>query len=272
MECKICKKKLLDVTALRNHQSTHTGERPYKCDICGKRYTQNKSLREHMGKHMGTTFQCNRCQKVYTLKGDLKKHQKRKHPIRETMKCNVMIKTTNAEEVCAQRWLELLESGRRRRQGQGHRERRLNDITRGVYEMYWFYIGVNEKGRGVYAKTGLPYGEPVLVYGGHLLPETSDRLHNEYEHLAEYPGSYIYDFRYNGRSYCFDATADDGRMGRLLNHSKKGANLITKMAVVDGAPQLIFYTNRAIKVGEELMWDYSETDSETLRRLPFLKH
>ena len=80
--------------------------------------------------------------------------------------------------------------------------------------MYWFHVGVNEKGRGVYAKTGLPSGEAVLVYGGCLLPETSDRLHNEYEHLPEYPGSYIYDFRYNGRSYCFDATADDGRWER----------------------------------------------------------
>jgi len=71
---------------------------------------------------------------------------------------------------------------------------------------------------------------------------------------------------------CFsvDATAETGRLGRLLNHSRLNPNCKTRVIEVDGSPRLIIEAARTIEVGEELLYDYGDRDKETLDAHPWL--
>lgn len=54
-----------------------------------------------------------------------------------------------------------------------------------------------------------------------------------------------------------DATADNGRMGRLLNDAVGTMkNCIMKVIYVEGTPKLCLFANRDINAGEELRYDY----------------
>ena len=61
-----------------------------------------------------------------------------------------------------------------------------------------------------------------------------------------------------------DATKDNGRFGRLLNHSKTAGNVVTKLYEVDSQPYLCLMAARNIQPGEELQYDYGERSSEAL--------
>ena len=67
-----------------------------------------------------------------------------------------------------------------------------------------------------------------------------------------------------------DATQDNGRFGRLLNHSKTAANVVTKLYEVDSQPYLGLIAARDIQPGEELQYDYGERSSEALLSHPWL--
>ena len=67
-----------------------------------------------------------------------------------------------------------------------------------------------------------------------------------------------------------DATVDNGRKGRLLNHSRTTANVVSKLLEVDGEPYLCLVAARDISPGEELQYDYGERDKETLNSHPWL--
>lgn len=67
-----------------------------------------------------------------------------------------------------------------------------------------------------------------------------------------------------------DATKDNGRMGRLLNHSKTLANVVTRLVEVDGHPYLCLMAAREIRVGEELVYDYGERSREAMDSHPWL--
>jgi len=67
-----------------------------------------------------------------------------------------------------------------------------------------------------------------------------------------------------------DATKDNGRFGRLLNHSKTAANVVTKLHEIDGQPYLCLMAARDVQPGEELVYDYGERSSEALLSHPWL--
>ena len=67
-----------------------------------------------------------------------------------------------------------------------------------------------------------------------------------------------------------DATAEDGTLGRLLNHSRSG-NCKTKVHVIKEKPHLIFVTTREVKTGEELTYDYGDRSKDSLQSHPWLK-
>ena len=70
--------------------------------------------------------------------------------------------------------------------------------------------------------------------------------------------------------YSVDATKDNGRMGRLLNHSKTQANVVTKLYEVKGQPYLCLVAARDIKPGEELQYDYGERSKAAIESHPWL--
>jgi len=55
--------------------------------------------------------------------------------------------------------------------------------------------------------------------------------------------------------FSIDASAEDGRFGRLINHSKRHTNLKPQVCAVDASPRLFFTARRRIVAGEELLYD-----------------
>ena len=74
-----------------------------------------------------------------------------------------------------------------------------------------------------------------------------------------------------------DATAESGRLGRLLNHSRKSPNCYTKLVWVPNPvshvpePHLVILAKRDIVKGEELTYDYGDRDKNSLQMHPWLK-
>ena len=61
-------------------------------------------------------------------------------------------------------------------------------------------------------------------------------------------------------------------MGRLFNHSKTHANVVTKVIEVDDQPYLCLISARDIKEGEELQYGYGERSQKVVKMHPWLAH
>ena len=72
--------------------------------------------------------------------------------------------------------------------------------------------------------------------------------------------------------YCnsVDATKDDGRVGRLLNHRKHAPNNVPKIIEVDGLPRLCMTASKDISVGEQLEYDYGDRRKSSLNHHSWL--
>lgn len=67
-----------------------------------------------------------------------------------------------------------------------------------------------------------------------------------------------------------DATKDDHRYGRMVNHSKKVPNALLKVFTINGVPRLCLMALRNIQIGEELLYDYGERRKEVIESNPWL--
>ncbi|KAK3084892.1 hypothetical protein FSP39_020927 [Pinctada imbricata] len=81
----------------------------------------------------------------------------------------------------------------------------------------------------------------------------------------------MYYFVHKNKSYCVDATAESGRLGRLINHSKVAGNCHTKLIDINQRPYLILVASRDISAGEELLYDYGDRSKSSLESHPWLK-
>ncbi|XP_061763819.1 N-lysine methyltransferase KMT5A-A [Nerophis ophidion] len=143
-------------------------------------------------------------------------------------------------------------------------------ITRGIEEgMRMQYM--EGKGRAVFSTRRFRKGEYVVEYHGDLLGMTDAKKREaEYAQNPE-TGCYMYYFQHLCITYCVDATKETGRLGRLINHSKKG-NCQTKVHDIQGVPHLILVAARDIEDGEELLYDYGDRSKASIAAHPWLKH
>ncbi|KAM9844367.1 uncharacterized protein sall2 [Aulostomus maculatus] len=71
-QCGVCLRVLSCPRALRLHQATHLGERPFPCKICGRSFSTKGSLRSHLATHHArppnarTENSCPLCQRKFT--------------------------------------------------------------------------------------------------------------------------------------------------------------------------------------------------------------
>ncbi|XP_063391803.1 zinc finger protein 208-like [Cydia fagiglandana] len=87
--CEHCGKAYTTHQFLKNHQMTHTGERPFKCDRCPKGFTTAVQLTWHTRTHTGERpFQCDQCHQAFSLEGNLRRHRKAVHlGLRKNVPC-----------------------------------------------------------------------------------------------------------------------------------------------------------------------------------------
>ena len=77
-------------------------------------------------------------------------------------------------------------------------------------------------------------------------------------------------FRFGNKHVCLDATSGN-HISRFINHSKKNPNVAPRLINRKGRPYIMFKTLRDIKSGDELLFDYNETDKEVIEANPWLK-
>ncbi|XP_040575156.1 uncharacterized protein Blimp-1 isoform X2 [Lepeophtheirus salmonis] len=87
-QCSICPKTFTQLAHLQKHHLVHTGEKPHVCVECRKRFSSTSNLKTHMRLHSGQRpYICDICQSKFTQFVHLKLH-KRLHNNERPFICN----------------------------------------------------------------------------------------------------------------------------------------------------------------------------------------
>ncbi|XP_013889439.1 N-lysine methyltransferase SETD8-A [Austrofundulus limnaeus] len=114
------------------------------------------------------------------------------------------------------------------------------------------------KGRGVFATVNFQKGDFVVEYRGELIHyEESQRRRRIYHHKA---AVFMFDFYWNDKQWCIDASLEDGSFGRLVNDEHINPNCKMKKITVNAKPHLCLFALRDINPGEEITYNYGGTD------------
>ncbi|XP_069110270.1 uncharacterized protein, partial [Argopecten irradians] len=112
-------------------------------------------------------------------------------------------------------------------------------------------IDVPNKGKGVFTKKFIPKGEAVLEYCGVIRAGLDEPDEDEDD-------TYIFECVFKGKKYWFDATVDNGCLGRLINHDAKYYNVKPKVISVDEKPHIYFFSVKEINPKEEILYNYGK--------------
>ncbi|XP_066970630.1 protein tramtrack, beta isoform-like isoform X24 [Macrobrachium rosenbergii] len=79
-KCPHCSYVSYQISHMRDHINSHTGNRPYSCPYCPSTFTQKSNLKTHIRIHTGEKpFSCPFCQFRFAQRAHLIMHIKRKH-------------------------------------------------------------------------------------------------------------------------------------------------------------------------------------------------
>lgn len=81
--CNICQKQYTTVSGLNFHMKIHTGEKCISCDLCTDSFIYKHQLNSHRKNHFpevsSETLNCEICNKIYSSRGALRLHHRKKH-------------------------------------------------------------------------------------------------------------------------------------------------------------------------------------------------
>lgn len=128
------------------------------------------------------------------------------------------------------------------------------------------------RGYGLRAKVDIPKRQIILEYCGELLSSADGRKREEEYEKRGLLSSFQFWFRTpKGVSMCLDAQMST-HISRFINHSRRNANLVTKLIVTaDGTPHIMFKTKTNIAAGQELLFDYGDKRKSVVQANPWLK-
>ncbi|MEQ2260013.1 hypothetical protein XENORESO_019744 [Xenotaenia resolanae] len=114
------------------------------------------------------------------------------------------------------------------------------------------------KGRGIFATTFFQKGDFLLEYRGELISkEECERRQRVYHDKLKV---FLFEFYFNGKLWCVDAAKEDGSLGRLVNDDDISPNAKMKYLTVQGKPHLCLFATREINQGEEITYNYGDSD------------
>ncbi|XP_052860144.1 histone-lysine N-methyltransferase PR-Set7 [Anopheles cruzii] len=125
------------------------------------------------------------------------------------------------------------------------------------------------KGRGIVTTRSFSKGEFVVEYIGDLITVAEAKQREQSYAEDDNTGCYMYYFKHKNIQHCIDATAESGKLGRLVNHSRNG-NLLTKTVSIDNRPHLVLIAKDDIEKGVEVTYDYGDRSKEALQYYPWL--
>ncbi|XP_046353691.2 N-lysine methyltransferase KMT5A-like [Haliotis rufescens] len=131
-------------------------------------------------------------------------------------------------------------------------------------------VNFEGKGRGVMATRSFFKGEFVVEYAGDLINIGEAKEKEKYYSGNPKVGCYMYYFIHKNKHFCVDATAESGKLGRLINHSRNG-NCQPKVIEIKKLPYLTLVASREISEGEELLYDYGDRSKSSVESHPWLK-
>ncbi|XP_077388778.1 uncharacterized protein LOC144026107 isoform X4 [Festucalex cinctus] len=123
------------------------------------------------------------------------------------------------------------------------------------------------KGRGVVATQTFTKEEFVLEYRGKLCEQGLEQNLERNEQEAVF----LFYFNWRGKGWCLDASDEDQSLGRLVNDNHIKPNCKMKVIEVGGLPHLCLFAIRDIAPGEELSYNYGNSDWPWRKKTPSLE-